>query len=347
MTTAEFAEFSNRAIMFAGIVYALALLAHILEWSMGRTVAEKPAPAEEPAAEKVAVGPDGAAIGATAAATGADSGPGQVSGTSDGSDHEDHALRVEKYGRIGLALTILACLLHLGGVVTRGFASDPIRVPWGNMYEFTLAGTLGVSVMYLLLVRRYHLRWMGLLVTAFQVVILMLAGLFLYVPAAPLVPALHSYWLAIHVTAAMIASGAFAVGAMASALYLLKDRAVRRDKLRPRGYLDRLPELKILDRVAYRVHAFGFPIWTFAALVAGPIWAEYAWGSYWNWDPKEVWAFITWVIYAAYLHARATAGWKGRLAAAIALIGFASLMFNFVGINFFFGAGSMHSYAGK
>jgi cytochrome c-type biogenesis protein CcsB len=179
------------------------------------------------------------------------------------------------------------------------------------------------------------------------VVILMLAGLFLYMPAAPLVPALHSYWLAIHVTAAMIASGAFAVGAMASTLYLLKDRAVRRGKLRPRGYLDRLPELKILDRVAYRVHAFGFPIWTFAALVAGPIWAEYAWGSYWNWDPKEVWAFITWVIYAAYLHARATAGWKGRLAAAIALVGFATLLFNFVGINFFFGAGSMHSYAGK
>jgi cytochrome c-type biogenesis protein CcsB len=348
VTTAEFAEFSNRAIMFAGIVYALALLAHILEWSMGRTVAEKPAPAEEPTPEKVAVGPDGAAIAAPAVGTGGtgtDAGP--ASGTTDGSDHEDQALRVEKYGRIGLALTILACLLHLGGVVTRGFASDPIRVPWGNMYEFTLAGTLGVSVMYLLLVRRYHLRWMGLLVTAFQVVILMLAGLFLYVPAAPLVPALHSYWLAIHVTAAMIASGAFAVGAMASALYLLKDRAVRRDKLRPRGYLDRLPELRILDRVAYRVHAFGFPIWTFAALVAGPIWAEYAWGSYWNWDPKEVWAFITWVIYAAYLHARATAGWKGKLAAAIALVGFASLMFNFVGINFFFGAGSMHSYAGK
>jgi cytochrome c-type biogenesis protein CcsB len=102
----------------------------------------------------------------------------------------------------------------------------------------------------------------------------------------------------------------------------------------------------VLDRLAYRLHAFGFPIWTFAALVAGPIWAEYAWGSYWNWDPKEVWAFITWVIYAAYLHARATAGWKGKAAAVIALVGFASLLFNFVGINFFFGGGSMHSYAG-
>ncbi len=254
---------------------------------------------------------------------------------------------MEKFGRIGVALTVVACLLHLAALVTRGLGSDPIRVPWGNMYEFTLAGTFGVSVMYLLLMRRYALRWMGLIVTGFLVVVLMLDVLLLYVPAGPLVPALHSYWLVIHVFAAVTASGAFAVGALASLLYLVKTRAVERGRLRPGGYLDRLPALTVLDRVSYRVHAFGFPIWTFAALVAGPIWAEYAWGSYWNWDPKEVWAFITWVIYAAYLHARATAGWKGKLAAAIALIGFASLLWNFVGINFFFGNGSMHSYAGK
>jgi cytochrome c-type biogenesis protein CcsB len=251
------------------------------------------------------------------------------------------------WGRIGLALTVVAGALHLLGLVSRGFASDPVRVPWGNMYEFTLAGTLGVTAAYLLLLRRYRLRWMGLVVTAFEVVILMLAALFLYVPAGPLVPALHSYWLAIHVTAAIVASGAFAVGALASALYLVKARALARGAVRPNGYLGRLPALSALDRLSYQVHAVGFPIWTFAALVAGPIWAEYAWGSYWNWDPKEVWAFITWVVYAGYLHARATAGWKGRAAAVIALIGFATLMFNFVGINFFFGGGSMHSYAGR
>ena len=114
---------------------------------------------------------------------------------------------------------------------------------------------------------------------------------------------------------------------------------------RSTGYLARVPDLPALDRVSYRLHAFGFPVWTFAALVAGPIWAEYAWGRYWNWDPKEVWAFITWVVYAAYLHARATAGWRGKAAAVIALVGFATLLFNFVGINFFFGGGSLHSYA--
>jgi cytochrome c-type biogenesis protein CcsB len=129
---------------------------------------------------------------------------------------------------------------------------------------------------------------------------------------------------------------------MCSALYLVKERWPH---TREGGYLSRLPDLASLDRMAYRTQAFAFPVWTFAALIAGPIWAQHAWGRYWGWDPKEVWAFVTWVVYAAYLHARATAGWKGRAAAIVALIGLATLWFNFVGINFFFGSGSQHSYA--
>ncbi|MGZ8741976.1 MAG: c-type cytochrome biogenesis protein CcsB [Nocardioides sp.] len=327
MSTADYAAFSNNAIMFASIVYALAFLAHVLEWSAARSGAT----AKTTVAATVGAGGAGTSVEepAVTEAPGAD---------------ED---KVEKWGRIGVALTVVAVLLHLAALVARGLGSDPIRVPWGNMYEFTLAGAFGVSAMYLVLGRRHRLRWMGLPVTAFEVVVLMLAVLLLYVPAGPLVPALHSYWLVIHVMAAVVASGAFAVGAIASALFLVKDRALRKGSLAPGSYLDRLPEPSVLDRVAYRLHAFGFPVWTFAALIAGPIWAEYAWGSYWNWDPKEVWAFITWVIYAAYLHARATAGWRGKAAAVIALIGFASLLFNFVGINFFFGSSSLHSYAGK
>ena len=328
MTPADFAAFSNNAVMFASIVYVLSFLSFVMEWAMARNAA----PAVD--RELVAADPSG---GSGAPAPEA----------PDNSADDERELRVEKWGRIGLSLLILGCALHFLGLVTRGLGADPVRVPWGNMYEFTLAGTFGVSVMYLVLMRRYHLRWMGVLITGFLVVVLMLDVLVLYVPAGPLVPALHSYWLVIHVLAAVTASGAFAVGALASLLYLLKSRATERGSLRAGGYLARLPELRVLDRVAYRVHAFGFPVWTFAALVAGPVWAEYAWGSYWNWDPKEVWAFITWVIYAAYLHARATAGWKGKLAATIALIGFASLLFNFVGINYFFGGGSLHSYAGR
>ena len=108
--------------------------------------------------------------------------------------------------------------------------------------------------------------------------------------------------------------------------------------------LSRVPSLDVLDRVAYRIHAFAFPVWTFAVLITGPIWAHQAWSSYWNWDPKEVWAFITWVVYAAYLHARTTAGWKGRNAAILALVGTATLWFNFIGINYF-SSSTQHSYA--
>ena len=325
MSTADFATFSDNAIMFASIVYILAFLAHLAESVLVRSL--------------LVAAPQPVAVGASSAGT-----PGAA--PDDSEDSEAQELRIEKYGRIGVTLTVLGCVLHGLALVARGLGSDPVRVPWGNMYEFTLAGTFGVSLMYLALMRRHHLRWMGVLVTGFLVVVLMLDVLVLYQDAGPLVPALHSYWLVIHVLAAVVASGAFAVGALALVLFLTKDRAIRRGTLRARGYLSRLPEPMALERIAYRVNAFGFPLWTFAALVAGPIWAEYAWGSYWNWDPKEVWAFITWVIYAAYLHARATAGWKGRAASVIALVGFASLLFNFVGINYFFGAGSMHSYAG-
>src|SRR4051794_31805909 len=319
--------------MFASIVYVLAFVAPLPEGVLARSL-----PVPQPAAELQTVSAGAAGPAVEPAPTPRPGGPEGPDGARE--------LRVEKYGRIGVALTVLGCGLHLLGLVSRGLGSDPVRVPWGNMYEFTLAGTFGVAVMYLALMKRFGLRWMGVLVTGFLVVILMLDVLVLYQDAGPLVPALHSNWLAIHVLAAVIASGAFSVGALTLVLFLAKDRATRRGTLRPRGYLSRLPEAVALERVAYRLHAFGFPIWTFAALVAGPIWAEYAWGSYWNWDPKEVWAFITWVIYAAYLHARATAGWKGKAASVIALIGFASLLFNFVGINYFFGGGSMHSYAG-
>ena len=344
MSTADFAEFSDNAVMFASIVYILAFLAHLAEWVFLRSLPE-PRLAAHVAADQAAQ----TVVERVSVTVGA--GPAEMSGggvpglSSAPRDTVARELRVEKYGRIGVALTVVGCALHLLGLVARGLGSDPVRVPWGNMYEFTLAGTLGVSVMYLALLRRHHLRWMGILVTAFLVVVLMLDVLVLYQDAGPLVPALHSYWLVVHVLAAVIASGAFSVGALTLVLFLVKDRAVRRGSLRSGGYLSRLPEPVDMERVAYRLHAFGFPIWTFAALVAGPIWAEYAWGSYWNWDPKEVWAFITWVVYAAYLHARATAGWKGRAASVIALLGFACLLFNFVGINYFFGAGSMHSYA--
>jgi cytochrome c-type biogenesis protein CcsB len=317
----QFELLSNQAVAVCAVAYFLALLAHLVEWSAARSV-----PAEAPA------------MATTATTVGHEGGAG--TDVLERTDVDDD--RVERFARLGVVLTVVAAGVHFVAVAARGLAADPVRVPWGNMYEFTLTATLIVTLGYLVLYRRFALAWLSPVVTGFVLVTLMVDVLLLYTPVVPLRDALQSPWLVIHVIAAIIATGAFTLGGMCSALYLVKERW---PNTRPGGYLSRLPDLAGLDRMAYRTQAFAFPVWTFAALIAGPIWAQHAWGRYWGWDPKEVWAFITWVVYAAYLHARATAGWKGRAAAIIALIGLATLWFNFVGINFFFGSGSQHSYA--
>lgn len=334
MSHDQFEVLSNQAVAIAAAAYFAAVVAHLFAWAAGRTVVRPKA-----AALVGAGGPDvedAVADPAAAARAGIDE------------DRRDRA------DRIGVVLTVVAAGVHAVSVISRGLAADPIRVPWGNMYEFTLTGTLVVTLVYLGLYRRHRLNWLAPVVTGFVLVTLMVDVLLLYTPVVPLRDALQSPWLVIHVVAAIIATGAFTVGGMASVLFLIKERWLERNAAadgsgnrptRVGGYLERLPGLEELDRLAYRTQAFAFPLWTFAALIAGPIWAKAAWGRYWGWDPKEVWAFITWVVYAAYLHARATAGWKGRAAAIIALIALATLWFNFIGINFFFGGGSMHSYA--
>ncbi|RLV50500.1 c-type cytochrome biogenesis protein CcsB [Nocardioides mangrovicus] len=319
MSHEQFEILSNQAVAACAILYFLVFLAQVAAWVTRPRVA-----AESTSVE--AQGQGGVAV----AAPPATGGP-----VSDRSDY---------WSRIALTLTVFAALVHFVALVSRGLAADPVRVPWGNMYEFTLTGTFVVVALYLAMYKRFSLAWMAPVVSLFVLTVLMLDVLVLYEPVTPLRDALQSPWLVIHVVAAILATGAFTIGGMCSVLYLVKERALARGR-GTTGYLASVPELRSLDRLAYRWHAFAFPVWTFAALIAGPIWAEHAWGSYWNWDPKEVWAFITWVVYAGYLHARATAGWKGSRACWVALIGLATLWFNFVGINFFFGSGSQHSYA--
>ena len=167
-----------------------------------------------------------------------------------------------------------------------------------------------------------------------------------YVAVAPLVPALHSVWFVIHIVAACIAAAALNVGAIASIMYLISMNAqakAQRTGVPVKGLVAKLPSLESMDTLAYRAHAIGFPIWTFT-IAAGSVWADYAWGRFWGWDPKETWSLVTWVVYAAYLHARSTAGWRGRRAAVIAIIGVACFWFNFVGVNLIFSG--LHSYAG-
>ena len=179
------------------------------------------------------------------------------------------------------------------------------------------------------------------------VVTLGLAETLIYTPAGPLVPALQSYWLSIHVTAMTLATGIFFVAAVLGILYLVAERYRKRiaeGKIKPgNGLIERIPSAAQLDKLTYRTVVFGFPVWTFGVM-AGAIWADQAWGRYWGWDPVETWAFITWVIYAAYLHARATAGWRGARAHYIQLLGFASLMTNMLVVQVFITG--MHSYAG-
>ena len=326
MTDAAWETLSNQAVAAAGVVYFLALIAHLVEWSALR------APQTAPASASVA------GEGSVAVDTAPASAPASTQATTE---------RAEFAGRLGVLLTVIAAAAHFVALLGRGMAADPDRVPWGNMYEFTLSGTFFVALFYLVADRRYQLRWLAPLVLGFVLTLLMVAVLWLYGPVAPLTEALYSPWLVIHVVSAVIATGAFTLGGMASALYLLKARAIARNDAEPTtGYLSRVPSLVKLDRLAYQFHAFGFPVWTFAVLITGPIWAHQAWSSYWNWDPKEVWAFITWVVYAAYLHARSTAGWRGRNAAILALVGTATLWFNFIGINYF-STTSQHSYAGS
>ncbi len=335
MTNTEmWANLSDRAVMSAAVVYALAVLGYLLEWALVRRlpavgVTTTSAPRQVLVMHRVSIpqGTDPTLSSADNGRLASDAGGG---------------FWTEFAGRSGLALTVVAAGLHLVALVTRALAAG--RVPWGNMYEFALAGSFGAVALYLVLVPLLRVQWLGLPVTSVVLVVLMVASLTLYVPAGPLVPALQSYWLVIHVVAAITATGAFTLGALTSLLYLLQARAESRRPISLSRHAGRLPSAERIDQISYRVHAFGFPVWTFAALIAGPIWAKYAWGRYWGWDPKEVWAFITWVVYASYLHARATGGWQGRRAAAVALIGFGTVLFNFVGINMF-GSG-LHSYSG-
>lgn len=240
---------------------------------------------------------------------------------------------------VGVSLTSLAAVILIIGAVGRGIAAE--RVPWGNMYEFASTGTAIALTVYLVLVRAWGVEWVGGLVTGFSLVLLGI-GFSVYVPAGPLVPSLQSYWLVIHVAAVMIAGALFLLSAAASVLYLIRSRAEKRGEVGP--LLARFPVSSVMDRLSFRVTAVGFVLWTFGALIAGPIWAHNAWGRYWGWDPKEVWAFVTWIVYASYLHARVTRDWKGKRAAIVCLIGFATFLFSFYGVNLIFG-GSQHTYA--
>jgi cytochrome c-type biogenesis protein CcsB len=246
--------------------------------------------------------------------------------------------------RVGVSLTVLAWALHLVAAVLRGVAAE--RVPWANMYEFAMTGTLLIVTVYLLVLFRIDLRFLGTFVTGLILILLGIGALQYYVEVAPLPPALQSVWLVIHVFVASLGTGFFALGFALSFVQLLQARREERTGGATSGrfkFLATLPSAFTLENLSYRVNIIGFILWTFT-LMAGSIWAERAWGRYWGWDTKEVWTFIIWVIYAGYIHARATRGWRGTRSAWLAIIGFAAVMFNFGIVNVFFKG--LHAYSG-
>ena len=247
--------------------------------------------------------------------------------------------RTDRIGRLASAFMVLGFLLLLPGVIFRGISAN--RDAWGYMYEFSITGALAFSAAYLFALKKYKLRWLGLPVSLSVLLTLGTAVTLLYRPSAPLMPALKSPWLVIHVSAAIISGGVFLLANCIAATYLILDRYEQKG-LRP-VWAEKLPSLEALDNLSYRLVALVFPLWTFS-VIAGAIWAEAAWGRYWGWDPKETWAFITWVAYAAYLHARVTIGWRGRKAAWLCLLAGSTFLFNYIYINVW-GTGR-HTYSG-
>jgi cytochrome c-type biogenesis protein CcsB len=338
----QLALYSDRFYMAAVGVYVFAMVLHGWEFARARTAAPEPAamlagrdgsaPAELGAAGvgATAVGLRGDAdAGHPAAASAADGPPPPYRGAA--------RSPAERMGRMGVSLVVLGAGLQFVSIVLRGVAAQ--RWPLGNMYEFISAITFAAVVTWLVVLKRGNgLRPVGAFVLFPVVVLQFLGGTMLYTQAAPVMPALQSYWLVVHVTTVSIASGLFFVPGIASILFLLQSSG----RL-PAALAAKVPSADALDRLAYRVTIIAFPLYTFA-VIAGAIWAEAAWGRFWGWDPKETVAFIAWVIYASYLHARATAGWRNGRAAWVNALGLAAVVFNLFFINLV--VAGLHSYAG-
>lgn len=271
-------------------------------------------------------------------------GRGGVKGRSSGGDAAetlDLGPRSRKLARIATSLTVLALVLHVGAVLTR--ALSVMRVPWGNMMEYAMTAAAIAGIVYLVALRFRDMRYLGTFVTGAILVTLGLCITVFYTPAAQLVPALQNYWIYIHVPIAILSTALLSVSAAMALFQICKAWSESRGSSRRLAFMDRVPSSGDIEQVSYRIAAVGFITWTFT-LIAGAIWAELAWGRPWGWDSKEIWTFVVWVIYAAYLHARATRGWGPTKVAVLNLIGMASLVFNFAIVNVYFDG--LHAYSG-
>jgi cytochrome c-type biogenesis protein CcsB len=357
------AQLSDGFLIAALLAYSLAVLAFAGDFAFGRRRGTDRVVARDttPELATVSAGAAGAAAEGGPSADGevrGSPGPGRPPGDASGLNRSESGIsraaaaarsRADAWPgpwvRAALAATFAGLAAHMGGLISRGLAVH--RLPWGDMYEFTVSLTFVAVVFFVGLMIKYRAYYLGLFMMGAVVIALGLAQTVIYTAAGPLVPALQSYWLSIHVTSITLAVGTYFVAAVLGVVYLFAERHAKRVAAgrvsAADGIMGRLPAPEVLDRLAYRTVMFAFPLWTFG-IIAGAIWADQAWGRYWGWDPTETWAFITWVVYACFLHARSTAGWRGRKAAVIQLIGFGCLLFNMIGVSLFITG--LHSYAG-
>ena len=250
--------------------------------------------------------------------------------------------------RAGAAFAILSLVALVTILFARAFQADEVRIPLTSLFEFSVCFVMGIVLAFLVASLKWNLRPLAppILVVAIAVYWLGLRG---YQEVEPtIVAALHSYWRNIHILTAMLSYGPLAV-AFVTGLMALRQYRVEAAGKAPVPVSDgEEPPLTAdqLDEITYRIIAFSFP-WLTALIITGAIWAESAWGTWWAWDPKEVWSMITWIIYAAYLHSRLVRKWKGATSSAVAVAGFALVLFTWIGVNWIAKAlnvESIHAY---
>ncbi|MGG5170772.1 c-type cytochrome biogenesis protein CcsB [Pseudarthrobacter sp. J1738] len=343
-------QYSELFMLLAAATYTVAFIA--FAWDLASSSkslrAAEAQPAAAPQERDLALVGAGAAA-ATPASAGTTTGRGASSSSSVASAVTANGDMKYRSGRraaarAAVAVTILGVLIHGAGVVTRGLAAG--RVPWGNMYEFLTTGAFVAIAVFLLVLTRRDLRFLGTFVVGLGTIMLVAAAVAYWTPVGHLVPALQSYWLVIHVSIAVMSSALFTLTFAMSVFQLIQSR---RESTIAAGGADKLPFMRMvpnalsLENLSYRINTIGFVGWTFT-LMFGAIWAEKAWGRFWGWDTKEVWTFVIWVVYAGYLHARATRGWTGTRAAWLSIVGYLCVVFNFTIVNQFFNG--LHSYSG-
>jgi len=217
--------------------------------------------------------------------------------------------------------------LHTATIIARYAVAG--HLPITSLHEASSFFAWCIVLIFFFLEYRYRVDLLGPF-TMPVVFVLMLSSSILPREIKPLSPVLQSYWLGIHTFLAFLGDAAFATAFGVGIMYLIQEHHLKSKHLG--GLFQRLPNLQILDEINYKLITLGFPLLTLA-IITGALWAESAWGSYWRWDPKEVWSLITWFIYALVLHARLTAGWRGRKAAMLSIVGFISVIFTFFGVN--------------